>query len=213
LPAVWNKTARERCDMEFQYPADLDKVVAFHGHMCPGIAIGYRLAKAALAALGYSDPDEGDLVTIAESDRCTVDPFQIILGCTLGKGKLYIRSTGKQAFSVGCRKTGRAVRVIQLPHEYPAEEEALTRKVMSGRASDSEYRQFKAAREERIREILTQPAEELLKVEKINISLPEKEMIFASPCCSFCGEQVMEPWTRLREGKVACISCATPVQR
>lgn len=199
--------------MEFEYPSDLQRVVGFHGHMCPGIATGYRLAKAALAALGYTDPEEGDLVTIAESDRCTIDPFQIILGCTIGKGKLYINNTGKQAFSVGCRKSGKAVRVVQLPYSYSPENDDLTRRVMSGQVSDAEYHKYKADRKKRIEEILTLPAEELLKVEAVKITLPGKEMIYSSPCCAFCGEQVMEPWTRLREGKVACIRCATPVTR
>lgn len=199
--------------MEDINSADWQRVVAFHGHVCPGLATGYRLAKAALAALGYQDPEEGDLVTIAESDRCTIDPFQIVLGCTIGKGKLYIHTTGKQAFTVGCRQSGKAVRVIQLPYKYSAESDALTRRVMSGRVSDEEYRRYKRAREERISEILSAPAESLLKVEPVSVVLPEKEPIYNSPCCEFCGEQVMEPWTRLREGKIACISCAVPVVR
>ncbi len=199
--------------MQAVYPSDWQKVVEFHGHVCPGLATGYRLAKAALAALGYKDPEEGDLVTIAESDRCTIDPFQIVLGCTIGKGKLYIHSTGKQAFTVGCRKSGKAVRVIQLPYEYSAESNDLTKRVMSGRVSDEEYRRYKVAREARIHEILTLPDENLLKVESVSATLPEKETIYASPCCEFCGEQVMEPWTRLREGKIACISCAVTVVR
>ncbi len=199
--------------MHIEFPADLQKVVAFHGHVCPGIAIGYRLAKAALAALGYQSPDEGDLVTIAESDRCTVDPFQIVLGCTLGKGRLYINNTGKQAFTVGCRKSGRAVRVIQRPYNYTPENDALTRKVLAGEASEAEYQRYRAEREARIREILTMPDAELLTVEQVAAELPGKEMIFNSPCCEFCGEQVMEPWTRLREGKVACIRCAIAVVR
>lgn len=199
--------------MELTYPEDWQKVVEFHGHVCPGLATGYRLAKAALKALGYQDPEEGDLVTIAESDRCTIDPFQIVLGCTIGKGKLYINSTGKQAFTVGCRKSGKAVRVIQLPYKYSPESDALTRRVMSGRVSDEEYRRYKSEREARIREILTQPDEKLLKVEAVSVTLPEKEPIFHSPCCEFCGEQVMEPWTRMREGKIACIACAVTIVR
>lgn len=199
--------------MEGKNLADWQKVVEFHGHVCPGLAIGYRLAKAALAALGYQDPEEGDLVTIAETDRCTIDPFQIVLGCTIGKGKLYINSTGKQAFTVGCRKSGKAVRVIQLPYEYTSENDALTKRVMSGRVSDEEYHLYKSQREARIQEIMTEPDEKLLKVEPVNVVLPDKETIYNSPCCAYCGEQVMEPWTRLREGKIACISCAVSVVR
>lgn len=199
--------------MDFTDAADWKKVVEFHGHVCPGLATGYRLAKAALAALGYNDPEEGDLVTIAESDRCTIDPFQIVLGCTIGKGKLYIRSTGKQAFTVGCRKSGKAVRVIQLPYYYSVESNLLTRRVMSGKVSDEEYHRYKTEREARIREIMTWSEEQLLKVMPVSVELPEKEPIFNSPCCEFCGEQVMEPWTRLREGRIACVDCAITVTR
>lgn len=199
--------------MSIQFTADFQKVIAFHGHVCPGLATGYRLAKAALAALGYQDPEEGDLVTIAETDRCTIDPFQIILGCTIGKGKLYINNCGKQAFSVGCRKSSKAVRVIQLPYNYTPENDALTRKVMSGQACDAEYKRYKADREQRIEEILVQPEAQLLRVDPIDLVLPEKETIYNSPCCEYCGEQVMEPWTRLRNGKTACMKCAVPVVR
>ncbi|MBP2649414.1 MAG: FmdE, Molybdenum formylmethanofuran dehydrogenase operon [Firmicutes bacterium] len=199
--------------MGIEQQPDWQKVVEFHGHVCPGLAIGYRLAKAALMALGYENPEDGDLVTIAESDRCTIDPFQIVLGCTMGKGKLHMNVTGKQAFTVGCRKKGLAVRVVQLPHEYSAESDALTKKVMSGKASDVEYRMFKKERENRIQEILTMPDAALLKVETVASVLPEKETIYNSPCCAYCGEQVMEPWTRLRDGKISCIQCAVTANR
>jgi len=187
---------------------DWRRVVEFHGHVCPGLANGYRLAKAALQALGYESPEDGDLVTIAETDRCTIDPFQIVLGCTIGKGKLYMNTTGKQAFTVGCRKSGKAVRVVQLPYDYSAENEALTKKVMIGKATDAEHKRYKREREQRIQEILQAPTEALLKVEPVSVCLPEKLFIYSSPCCQYCGEQVMEPWARLHGGKISCIACA-----
>ncbi|MBP2654136.1 MAG: FmdE, Molybdenum formylmethanofuran dehydrogenase operon [Firmicutes bacterium] len=199
--------------MESRYSADWQKVVEFHGHVCPGLASGYRLAKAALAALGYSDPGEGDLVTIAESDRCTIDAFQIVLGCTIGKGKLYLKTTGKQAFIVGCRKSGQAVRVVALPYKYSPESDALNKKVMSGGATEDEYRHYKSEQENRIQEIMTLPDVALLKVEVRAEVLPERELIYSSPCCEYCGEQVMEPWARIRAGKVACIQCAIDIRR
>jgi formylmethanofuran dehydrogenase subunit E len=199
--------------VELEYQADWQKVVEFHGHVCPGLASGYRLAKAALAALGYKEPGEGDLVTIAESDRCTIDAFQIVLGCTIGKGKLYLNTIGKQAFIVGCRKSGKAVRVIALPYKYSSESDALNKKVMSGRATEDEYRRYKSEQGARIREIMTSPDAALLKVEVTTAVLSEREMIYSSPCCEYCGEQVMEPWTRMREGKIACIRCAIVVKR
>ena len=33
-------------------PEDFQPVIAFHGHLCPGLTIGYRAANAARKALG-----------------------------------------------------------------------------------------------------------------------------------------------------------------
>ena len=193
-----------------QFPEDFQKVVNFHGHVCPGLVTGYRMAKGALAALGLNSPDEGDLLTVAETNRCTIDAFQVILGCTIGKGKLVIKNYGKQAFTVSCRKQNKAVRVVTRAEafQYTPEEDALTRKVMSGKASQQEYDFFKTARAKRIHELLTMNAEEIFRVYPVAVQLWDKETIYNSPTCSVCGEQIMEPWARVYHGKVVCITCA-----
>ena len=193
-------------------PEEWERVKAFHGHVCPGIATGYRMAKAALEAIGYDDPEEGDLLVIAESERCAIDPFQIVLGCTVGKGKLYLRLTGKQAFTVGCRKTGKAIRVISHPHGYSEEENALRQIVMSGNATNEQYIAFKKEAQERIDYILAAPVEELMTITPVQVELPERIMVSNSQCCSVCGEQVMEPWMRVLNGKIVCKDCATKVE-
>jgi formylmethanofuran dehydrogenase subunit E len=72
-----------------QLPADLDKVVAFHGHLCPGLLIGYRAAKAARQALGLAAPSQDEeLVAVVENNSCSVDAFQVLLSTTFGKGNL-----------------------------------------------------------------------------------------------------------------------------
>ncbi|MFZ0451830.1 MAG: formylmethanofuran dehydrogenase subunit E family protein [Desulfatiglandaceae bacterium] len=43
----------------------------FHGHWCPGLAIGIRAAEWALKEFGH-DGDE-DVVVVAETDMCGVD--------------------------------------------------------------------------------------------------------------------------------------------
>lgn len=192
------------------YPSDFQKVADFHGHVCPGLVTGYRLAKAALAALEFKDHHEGDLITVAETDRCPIDAFQVVLGCSTGKGKLYIKNSGKIAFTVGCRKTKKAVRVVTRADafQYTPESNALTRKVMSGMGTNEEYQIYKAAREKRIKELLAAADEEILLTAPVELAFPDREAIYNSPNCEFCGEQVMEPWVRMKEGKVACMACA-----
>ena len=65
---------------------DLRQAVEFHGHLCPGLAIGYRVAK--YIQEHYPRSEDEELVCIAENRSCSVDAVQQILGCTAGKGNL-----------------------------------------------------------------------------------------------------------------------------
>src|SRR5574341_67539 len=47
---------------------DLRDAIQFHGHLCPGLALGYRVAKAALRELGAVRPQDEELVAVVESD-------------------------------------------------------------------------------------------------------------------------------------------------
>lgn len=85
------------------------KCVAFHGHECGGLTIGYKAALYALKLLDVSKGDSSEsqgcvskdeeLVCIAENDACGIDAIQVILGCSVGKGNLLFHMRGKQAFS------------------------------------------------------------------------------------------------------------------
>ncbi|NOQ43347.1 MAG: formylmethanofuran dehydrogenase, partial [Dehalococcoidia bacterium] len=41
-----------------------EDLIAFHGHSCPGLAIGYRMSKAALAFLSGSRAKDEEIVAI-----------------------------------------------------------------------------------------------------------------------------------------------------
>lgn len=76
-----------------------EKAAAFHGHVCPGLTIGYRAALYAIDLLGLTFSDDEQVVCITENDACGVDAIQAILGCSIGKGNLLFHMRGKQAFS------------------------------------------------------------------------------------------------------------------
>ena len=76
-----------------------DKCVAFHGHACGGLTIGFKAALYAMELLNAGFSDDEQLVCISENDACGVDAIQVILGCSIGKGNLLFHMTGKQAFS------------------------------------------------------------------------------------------------------------------
>lgn len=48
-------------------PQTVEKVAEFHGHMCPGLAMGIRVAELALRDIGPHAKDE-EVVAVVETD-------------------------------------------------------------------------------------------------------------------------------------------------
>jgi formylmethanofuran dehydrogenase subunit E len=168
-----------------------EKCVAFHGHECPGLAIGFRAAEAAhvwLGMTGFSQDEE--LVCVTENDACGVDAIQVLLGCSFGKGNLIYKDTGKQAFSFFDRKQNKKGRVVFNPSFLPN----LDRQALQAH-------------------ILSAPLEELFSLKEPSFELPEHARIFTSVVCEQCGESAPEHKMRLEEGQKVCLDCAKSYSR
>jgi formylmethanofuran dehydrogenase subunit E len=168
-------------------PTDLQQAVAFHGHLCPGLVLGYRAALAASQALQVGASDDEELILIAENDSCAVDAFQALLSTTFGKGNLLFADHGKQVFTLGDRSSGRAIRVAA---RYEALDGAET------------------AREEKIARLLRLPQADLFHVNHVQLALPEPARIRDTVRCARCGEGAMSTRTVASEGKSLCLPCA-----
>jgi len=173
----------------------LEEAIAFHGHYCPGLLIGYRAALAGLRALGVERAEDEELVAIAETDACGLDAIQVLTGCTIGKGNLILRDWGKQVFTFGRRSDGKMVRVALRYRPPDAAEADLSEEERRRRST------------ERLR---TLPDEELFDIRWVDAPLPGPARIFRTVQCSECGEGVMEARARLREGKPVCPECYGP---
>jgi formylmethanofuran dehydrogenase subunit E len=168
-------------------PADLEPVVAFHGHLCPGLVIGYRAVLTAVAALGVERAPDEDLVLLAENDSCSVDAFQSMLSTTFGKGNLRFLDNGKQVFTLFDRGSGRAVRVS---FRYDA---------MDGVAED---------RAARIAHLLAAPADDLFHVNMVEIQAPPMAPRLPTSRCARCQEGAMGTRTVVSDDQVYCLPCA-----
>ena len=65
----------------------MKKATMFHGHLCPGIAIGVLAAKYALEH-GFEHSLDEELLTIVEIDNCSADALQALLCTTYGMANL-----------------------------------------------------------------------------------------------------------------------------
>lgn len=191
----------------------LTDVSEFHGHMCPGLALGYRVSEFALKELGGRAGDEelvaDEFVAIVENDSCAVDAVQVMTGCTFGKGNLIFRDYGKQVYTFIKRPTGEGVRVsVKWVSRGETEEEtAAWESYMKGDRSEAVMKNVHNRKSRKIEAILKAPAEELFKVARQRLLLPPEAGVYPSLRCGLCGEKVMEPRARIKDGKTVCIPC------
>jgi len=157
--------------------------VAFHGHECGGLTIGYKASLYAIELLNLDFSDDEQVVCIAENDACGIDGIQVMLGCSIGKGNLLFHMRGKQAFSFYNRKTGKSVRLVLKPK--PAD--------MTRAESFAYYQACKP--------------EEMFDVKEAVIRLPEKARLFDSYPCDCCGELTGANWIRLAGRQKLCLDC------
>jgi len=194
-----------------------EDAVAFHGHSCPGLALGYRAAKHALTALHAERSGDEDLVAIVENDACGVDAVQALAGCSVGKGNLILRDLGKHAYTFINRKTGTAIRLVQRPEplieRIDPVASALRGKVMTGKATPDETKEFHERQAGVIEKILAIPFGELFIEKEARSEIPERARISGSVQCAVCGEMVAEHRARIKNGKIVCIPCAGEYSR
>lgn len=191
-----------------------DEAARFHGHVCPGLAIGYRVARKAMELLDVQRPRDEELVAVVENDTCAVDAVQVVTGCTFGKGNLLYKDYGKGGFSFFARAKGRAYRIgyrefPSLPGEDGARMEQLKSKVhFEESATEAERREYGRLREKLIPHILSCPAEDFLVWRPLEEEPPRRARIRPSITCDGCGEQVMETRIRNVGGRNLCIPCS-----
>ncbi|HLE41750.1 MAG TPA: FmdE family protein [Nitrospirota bacterium] len=188
------------------FDADLRDTVQFHGHLCPGLALGFRVAKAALRELKADRPRDEELVAIVENDSCAADAVQYITGCTFGKGNFIFRDYGKHVYTFFNRRTGQGIRISEDYRGFEDDQRFPDLKKRQEAGEDvsramMEYKMDKAAA------ILRADEKEILTIEQLSAQPPREAKIRGSARCSLCGEKFMESRGRVKSGKIVCIPC------
>lgn len=162
-----------------------NRCVAFHGHECPGLAIGIKVCEAARKHLGISFSPDEQVVCVTENDACCVDAIQFLAGCSVGKGNLIFRNRGKMAFTFFRRDTGRGIRFV------------LKNTVSRGGMERADYQKA----------LLAMNPDELFDRKEPSFALPETARLFPGVICQQCGESAAEHMIRLKEGRMLCLDC------
>jgi formylmethanofuran dehydrogenase subunit E len=194
-----------------EMPEDLKRCVAFHGHICPGLIYGYRVAKEAMRLLNIVRSVDEEVVAVSENDSCAVDALQTMLGTSAGKGNLIIQNYGKNVYTVLSRSGRQAYRFSRTTrYDYAGrdknEYDRLEAAVASGTAAENDRRKLKRLK---IDDLLSRPFDEIFTT----LSVPFEEILYAvqapSQPCAVCGEMTMV--TKMRRSArlgLVCIPCS-----
>ena len=163
----------------------MEKAVKFHGHSCPGLAIGVLASKYILEHGNDFSIDE-ELVAVVENDNCSVDGVQALLGTTFGKGNLKYLDYGKNNYTFFNRTNKKAVK-------------------LSMNVSSFEDREL--SREERIKKLLNSDPEVVFDIKDVKFKPPDEAEIHQSVMCQKCNQLTMGTRTKELNGKFYCIPC------
>ena len=164
----------------------MKKAVGFHGHACPGLAIGVRAAGYVLGC-GNEFSDDEEIVAVVENDNCSVDALQALLGTTFGKGNLKFLDYGKNNYTFYSRKNRSAVKLI---------------------ARGMKFGESELSREDRIKYLLAADIEDLFEIRPVEFIPPAEAEIHKSISCDNCHQSTMSTRIVIKDGRRLCIPCS-----
>jgi formylmethanofuran dehydrogenase subunit E len=159
----------------------IEKAIDFHGHTCPGLAIGIRVSELAMQKLDVTGSKP--MVCVVETDMCGVDAIQFLTDCTFGKGNLIHKDFGKAGFTFFDRQDNKGFRAVLNKQDKKLDKEAKTKAIMDADLN------------------------ELFKIESITVPPVKPARILQSIECSNCKEMTMESRIRMFDSKYFCIPC------
>lgn len=188
---------------------DFQQCAAFHGHVCPGLSIGFRAARTALDRLREKRAADEEIVAVVETDACSADAVQVLTGCTFGKGNFIYKDYGKMAVTLLSRNTGRGVRVAMKPDAFKpdAEHLALIQKISGGEETAEVRKRFEELQFKRTCHILEAPVDRLFTISSVELELPARARIEPSEPCARCGEPTMPSKMKIANGQKVCRGC------
>ncbi|WP_337870307.1 FmdE family protein [Meiothermus sp.] len=189
--------------------------VAFHGHLCPGLAMGIRAAEVALREVGRAT-EEWEVAAQVETDMCAVDAIQYLVGCTFGRGTLMHLDYGKNAYTFTSRADGKTVRIVSKASAggpMSEEHQALWQKLRDKTLTPEDKKRFWQLQNARARVILDAPLESLYEFTQPPAVPPRRNGAPLYTRCESCGESVAQNKTRTVDAKTLCVPCATKAEQ
>lgn len=183
-----------------EFERGLSDACAFHGHLCPGMYNGVKMALGARRLLGYEAYPSKDLIVITEIDRCLTDAIISVTGCRLGRRTLKFRNWGRFAATFCSIERKKGIRISQKTEAFDELEAEMNRLGIDRHDTAAASRVFFGYPWAR------QFSMSITEVDWAENDLPgfpkERER------CVACGESVMDGRHVMFDGRPHCRPCA-----
>lgn len=172
-----------------------------HGHLCPGQAVGVRMAMLGCRLIGLDEPWRIDqikkLIVFVEMDRCTADAVAFVTGVKLGRRSLKYMDYGIMAATFINLDTGKSFRLVS------TEESRDLAAVYAPEVSGKSAQQLTAYQR--------MPDSVLFRVQDVEVDISEYDLpgpTRRKVACDQCGQMVRDHREIVKEGRTLCKPCA-----
>jgi len=184
------------------YQTEIERAIkastAHHQHLCPRQVLGVRIGLAGAAQLGLETARKDKrLMVIVESDGCFADGISAASGCTVGHRTLRVEDFGKVAATFVDVQSEQAYRVAP----------RLDVRQRAWAYAPGETRRYFA----QLRAYQIMPADELLSIHEVQLTLPVKTLISRPGLrvkCAACGEEIINEREVYLDNDALCRACA-----
>jgi formylmethanofuran dehydrogenase subunit E len=172
-----------------------------HGHLCPGQAVGVRMAMLGCRLIGLENPTEHSqikkILVYVEMDRCAADAIAHVTGVKLGRRSLKFTDYGIMAATFVNLETDKAFRILSTEEARDLASHYAPEVRLKARQQLEAYRRM--------------PDSVLFRVQRVRV--PIKDWDLPGPThykatCSRCGQVVRDRREVLVQGEVLCKPCA-----
>jgi formylmethanofuran dehydrogenase subunit E len=187
----------------------LKRVVDFHGHICPELAVGGKFCEFVQGLFNNGAIPTNGFSILCENTTSALDAIQVLLGATVGNQRLMVMDFGKHTYTLFSRPEDRGWRLTQRPFLYGDEKifAALDEKIRKNLAILEDVTRFQQLIDARVRRILALLPEELFTIEEVDTEVrpPETASIYVS--CAVCGEMVVAERSIKNRDMTLCTPC------
>lgn len=174
-------------------PVELANLAHYHGHVCPELAVGYRVSVLARQELGFDRKNASTQFVLAENMGSGIEAVQLMTGCTIGNQNFFAYDLGKQVYYFGLSGEGfLPVEVLRLCliNEALIIDSDFDQRIISGEASQVEIEDYSDAVSKAVHDILDLSDEQLFKKTIVSMHPPRFQSSTYYSKCSKCEEIV-----------------------